>query len=99
MATGRYVITADVIVPAGTAATLAAGEPGTGAPAGPGNAATAGGDLPRRDAAAARHRWLAVRGAERGRCAAGLRAGAGRREPRRPGELMICTRMRPIARL
>lgn len=39
MALQRYVLTATVTVPAGTAATVTAGEPGTGAPAGPGNAA------------------------------------------------------------
>jgi hypothetical protein len=45
MALNRYVLTATVTVAAGTAATLVAGEPGTGAPAGPGNAATTGGPL------------------------------------------------------
>ena len=40
MAINRYVLTADVTVPAGTAATIVAGEPGTGAPAGPGNVPT-----------------------------------------------------------
>jgi hypothetical protein len=45
MALARYVLTATVTVPAGTAATPVAGEPETGAPAGPGNAATTGGPL------------------------------------------------------
>jgi hypothetical protein len=45
MALNRYVVTADVVIPAGTAATLTPGEPGTGAPAGPGNAATNGGPV------------------------------------------------------
>jgi len=45
MALNRYVITSRVTVPTGTAATVVAGEPGTGAPAGPGNAATTGGPL------------------------------------------------------
>jgi hypothetical protein len=45
MALNRYVLTATVTVPAGTAATPVAGEPQTGAPAGPGNAATTGGPL------------------------------------------------------
>ncbi len=43
MALSRYVLTSTVTVPAGTAATPAAGEPGTGAPAGPGNAAISAG--------------------------------------------------------
>ena len=38
-------MTATTTVPAGTAATLTPGEPGTGAPAGPGNAAVASGPL------------------------------------------------------
>ena len=41
MALSRYVLTSTVTV----AATLAAGEPGTGSPSGPGNAATTGGPL------------------------------------------------------
>jgi hypothetical protein len=45
MALNRYVLTATVTVPAGTLATAVAGEPQTGAPAGPGNAATTGGQL------------------------------------------------------
>ena len=45
MALNRYVLTANITVPAGTPATVAAGEPATGAPAGPGNAATTGGPL------------------------------------------------------
>ena len=45
MPVNRYVLTADVTVPAGTLATPVAGEPGTGAPAGPRNAATTGGPL------------------------------------------------------
>jgi hypothetical protein len=45
MALNRYVLTADVTITPGTAVTLVAGEPGTGAPAGPGNAATTGGEL------------------------------------------------------
>jgi hypothetical protein len=45
MALNKYVLTATVTVPAGTAATVTAGEPATGAPAGPGNAATTGGPL------------------------------------------------------
>lgn len=43
MALSRYVVTATTTVPAGTAATVVAGEPGTGAPAGPGNAAISAG--------------------------------------------------------
>lgn len=42
MALNRYVLTADVTVPAGTVATVVAGEPGTG---GVGNVATTGGPL------------------------------------------------------
>jgi len=38
MALSRYVISATVTVPAGTASTVTAGEPGTGGAAGPGNA-------------------------------------------------------------
>jgi hypothetical protein len=45
VAVQRYVLTAAVTVPAGTAAALAPGEPGTGAPAGYGSAATTGGPL------------------------------------------------------
>jgi hypothetical protein len=45
MALSRYIITATTTVLAGAAATPTAGEPGTGAPAGPGNAATTGGPL------------------------------------------------------
>jgi hypothetical protein len=45
MAINRYVLTAQVTVPAGTAATVVAGEPGTGGAAGRGNAATTGGPL------------------------------------------------------
>ena len=43
MALARYVITSAVTVPAGTAATPAAGEPGTGGAAGYGNAAISAG--------------------------------------------------------
>jgi hypothetical protein len=45
MAINRYVLTADVTVAAGTAATVVAGEPGTGGAAGYGNAATTGGPM------------------------------------------------------
>jgi hypothetical protein len=45
VALNRYVLTTQVTVGTGTAATPVAGEPGTGAPAGPGNAATTGGPL------------------------------------------------------
>jgi hypothetical protein len=45
MALNRYVLTASVTVPAGTAATVVAGEPGTGGAAGHGSAATTGGPL------------------------------------------------------
>jgi hypothetical protein len=45
VAVQRFVVTATTTVPAGTAATLTPGEPGTGAPAGPGNAAVASGPL------------------------------------------------------
>jgi hypothetical protein len=45
LAASRYVLTADVTVPAGTAATVAAGQPGTGGAAGNGSAATTGGPL------------------------------------------------------
>jgi hypothetical protein len=41
MALARFVLTASVTLTPDVAATLVAGEPGTGAPAGPGNAATA----------------------------------------------------------
>ena len=40
MALARFVLTARVTITPDTAATVTAGEPGTGAPAGPGNAAT-----------------------------------------------------------
>jgi hypothetical protein len=43
MALARYVITSAVTVPAGTAATPAAGEPGTGGAAGYGNASVSAG--------------------------------------------------------
>ena len=45
MALQRYVLTATVTVPAGMAAIVTAGEPGTGSPSGAGNAATTGGPL------------------------------------------------------
>jgi hypothetical protein len=45
MALNRYVLTADTTVAAGTAATVTAGEPGTGGAAGFGNRATTGGPL------------------------------------------------------
>ena len=45
VAINRYVLTSTVTVGTGTAATVVAGEPGTGSPAGPGNAATTGGPL------------------------------------------------------
>lgn len=45
MALNRYVLTAAVTVAAGTAATVVAGEPGTGGPAGFGSAPTTGGPL------------------------------------------------------
>jgi hypothetical protein len=45
MAVNRYVLTATVTIPPGAAATPVAGMPGTGAPAGPGSAATTGGNL------------------------------------------------------
>jgi hypothetical protein len=45
MAVQRYVLTSAVTVPAGTAAALAPGEPGTGPQAGHGSAATTGGPL------------------------------------------------------
>jgi len=45
MAINRYVLTADVTVPAGTAATVVAGEPGTGGAAGFGGAPTTGGPV------------------------------------------------------
>jgi hypothetical protein len=45
MALNRYVVTTDVTVTPGAAATLVAGEPGTGAPSGPGSKATVDGQL------------------------------------------------------
>lgn len=45
MALNRYVLTATVTVAAGTAATVAAGEPGTGGAAGFGGAPTTGGPV------------------------------------------------------
>jgi hypothetical protein len=45
MALNRYVLLGNVTVAAGTAATVTAGEPGTGGAAGDGNAATTGGPL------------------------------------------------------
>jgi hypothetical protein len=45
MAVNKYVVTADTTVAAGTAATVTAGEPQTGSPAGPGNAAVTSGQL------------------------------------------------------
>ena len=45
MALNRYVLTAQVTVSAGTAATVVAGEPGTEGPAGYGGVATTGGPL------------------------------------------------------
>jgi hypothetical protein len=45
MALNRYVLTATVTVPAGTPATVTAGEPATGGAAGYGNASTTGGPL------------------------------------------------------
>ena len=45
MAINRYVLTANVTVPAGTAATVVAGEPGTGGASGFGGAPTTGGPL------------------------------------------------------
>jgi hypothetical protein len=45
MALSRYVLTATVTVPAGTAATPVAGEPATGGAAGFGSASTASGPL------------------------------------------------------
>jgi hypothetical protein len=45
MALNRYVVTATTTIPAGTAATPAAGEPATGGAAGYGSAATTGGPL------------------------------------------------------
>jgi hypothetical protein len=41
----RYVVTSTTTVPAGTPATVTAGEPGTGGAAGYGSAATTGGPL------------------------------------------------------
>lgn len=43
MALSRYVLTATVTVPAGTPATVTAGEPGTGGAAGYGNASVSAG--------------------------------------------------------
>ena len=43
MALNRYVLTATVTIPAGTPATVVAGEPGTGGAAGFGGAPTTGG--------------------------------------------------------
>ncbi len=43
MALNRYVLTSTVTVPAGTPATVVAGEPGTGGAAGFGNASTSAG--------------------------------------------------------
>jgi hypothetical protein len=45
MALNKYVLTATVTVAAGTAATVVAGEPGTGGPSGFGSAPTTGGPL------------------------------------------------------
>ena len=45
MALQRYVLTASVTAPAGTAATVVPGDPATGGAAGYGNAATTGGPL------------------------------------------------------
>jgi hypothetical protein len=45
MALNRYVLTSTVTVAAGTAATVVAGEPGTGGAAGSGGAPTTGGPL------------------------------------------------------
>jgi hypothetical protein len=45
VALNRYVVTADTTVPAGTAAIVTAGEPGTGGAAGFGSAAVASGPL------------------------------------------------------
>jgi hypothetical protein len=45
MALGKYVITATTTVPAGTPATVTAGDPQTGGAAGYGSAATTGGPL------------------------------------------------------
>ncbi len=43
MALSRYVLTSSVTVPAGTPATVTAGEPGTGGPAGYGSASVSAG--------------------------------------------------------
>jgi hypothetical protein len=43
MALQRYVVTADTTVPAGTAATVTAGDPGSGGAASRGSASTTGG--------------------------------------------------------
>jgi len=45
MAVGRYVLTADVQLAAGTPATVTAGDPGTGGAAGFGSAPTTGGPV------------------------------------------------------
>jgi hypothetical protein len=45
MTVSRFVLTADVTVAAGTAATVTAGEPGTGGASGYGNRATTGGPV------------------------------------------------------
>ena len=45
MAVNRYVVTATTVVAAGTAATVVAGEPGTGGAAGFGGAPTTGGPV------------------------------------------------------
>jgi hypothetical protein len=45
MALNRYVVTTQVVVPPGAAATVVAGEPGTGGAAGFGSAPTTGGPL------------------------------------------------------
>jgi len=45
MAINRYVVTTAVVVSPGAAATVVAGEPGTGGPAGFGGAPTTGGPL------------------------------------------------------
>jgi hypothetical protein len=44
MAVNRYILTSPVTLAAGTAATVVAGEPGTGGAAGFGNASTTGGE-------------------------------------------------------
>ena len=45
MPVSRFILTADVTIPAGTAAAVVAGEPATGGAAGYGSAATTGGPL------------------------------------------------------